>query len=76
MVSMSPLGNGKVVMAGLDPAIHAFRRPQPRRGCADQVRARRLKLFRTKPKHALDCRPNFPRTALRSPEMREGKTAG
>jgi putative PIN family toxin of toxin-antitoxin system len=30
--------------AGLDPAIHAFGRPKQRRGCADQVRTRRLQV--------------------------------
>src|SRR5437868_13219251 len=30
------------VLAGLGPAIHAFKRPKQRRGCADQVRARRF----------------------------------
>jgi len=30
------------VLAGLDPAIHALGQSRPRRGCADQVRARRL----------------------------------
>jgi len=32
------------VLAGLVPAIHAFEHPKQRRGCADQVRARRLKI--------------------------------
>jgi hypothetical protein len=30
------------VLAGLGPAIHAVEEPKQRRGCADQVRARRL----------------------------------
>jgi hypothetical protein len=38
-----PKGNRlrQLVLAGLDPAIHAFGRPKQRRGCADQVRAKR-----------------------------------
>src|SRR5260370_39902269 len=32
------------VSAGLAPPIHAFERPKQRRGCADQVRARRLRV--------------------------------
>jgi hypothetical protein len=33
------------VLAELGPAIHAFECPKQRRGCADQVRTRRLGLI-------------------------------
>jgi hypothetical protein len=52
------------VLAGLGPAIHALEKPKQRRGCADQVRARRLggdmSVY-----NPLLLQEKFPRTALR-----------
>jgi very-short-patch-repair endonuclease len=50
----------RFVLAGLDPAIHAFGRPKQRRGCADQVRARRLQVVSSESKPSYPCRGNFP----------------
>jgi len=54
------IGSRVFVLAGLDPAIHAFGRPKQRRGCADQVRARRLQVVSSESKPSYPCRGNFP----------------
>ena len=50
----------KFVLAGLDPAIRAFRRPEQRRGCADQVRARRLHIVWCTAQSGVGRRRSFP----------------
>jgi hypothetical protein len=50
----------RFVLAGLDPAIYAFGRPKQRRGCADQVRARRLKMVSCESQASNPCRNNLP----------------
>ena len=46
--------------AGLDPAIHAFGYPKQRRGCADQIRARRPQMVSGEPRTSHPRRENFP----------------
>src|SRR5271163_1368448 len=51
---------GYFVLAGLDPAIHAFGRTKQRRGYAGQARARRLEIVSREPYTSFPCRRNFP----------------
>jgi hypothetical protein len=50
----------RFALAGLDPAIYAFGRSKQRRGCADQVRARRLQMVSCESQTSNPCRGNFP----------------
>src|SRR6266566_7172777 len=48
------------VLAGLGPAIHALARSKERRRCADQVRARRLKIVAASPTQVVIAANFFP----------------
>jgi hypothetical protein len=57
------------VLAGLVPAIHALGRSRQRRGCADQVRARRPKCVSFSPVHSAASAWRERRRLVRSPQL-------
>ena len=67
------ISSPQLVLAGLDPATHAFGHWKQRHGCADQIRARRLQMVSCKSKQVIlagEISPDSPARARVSPRPR------